>query len=1234
MATFGLFDQFKSAVIALCLLLELLFNMSLSHAQTSPATDDFLYAQKLFKEGYYELCLAQLEAFRQRYPDAQESAETWRMAGDANFALRRYEAAATALRTFEVRYPFHQNIEAARFKLAECLAANEQAAEAASAYERFWAYHPRGEKAPAAQYQAAWLWQKLGETQKARAALYALMENYPQSEQRLPAQLLLLESFAAANEHSRALQEADRLFRSFPQQQLTAQAFFIRGRAQEQVGQLQLAEESYLELLKKFPQSPWTSAANAQLAELQFNRGDLAAALTSLDKAAADTSNRSAKNHFAWRGAEMQLRAGKIADAATALQKFEAVPSDSAANLNYYFTLGQIEEEQGNFSQAAEAYHRVTLFSAALESKSDSAQAQPVSPRQRSFWRGAHMQSDRKNYDAALQLSRQYKSEYPRGQFRDALLFLEARMQHEGHGDLAQAQRLYDELLNTFPRSACVDEAQFELAKIYEAAGELNIARWQWQRFLRLYPASVHAEAAQARLRLLTEFTPVDAPGSMAEISSALLKMQSGTPREEVLLALARLHFNRHEFEAALRHCRPLRAAEAAPEILREAQYLMGASYFSLHEAERLRGREQQAWRDSANFVLHALANDHAADRFSAAAGIILARLNFMPPPPPTTAMLARVDSIFQKHSGHAELEELRLWAAVTRKSLAAPQDTAAQARAQRDLLHMATHDSSHHRNAAWFHLAAWYWQNGDSLNAQRHLAQLETSPVKDVHQAQGQLLKARGLMAQKKYDAAAVELKNLRERYFYSALADSAHALLLRVFILSGRTTEALQTLEAAASLAQNSGDGMAWTRAQVLESAGNYAQAIQSYLRFLETHPQAPEAAAALLATARLTCRAGAVQLASGYYEECLRRFPDTDYSHEARLRLAEIKFDRNDFVNARPLFLEAYNEKPNGPFAQEALKKFILSLYKTKNSGQAETESKKFEELFPDDRDRIAELQYAAGEAALENKDFANAERIFKKLRDYRDTPSGILGDYGLGKALLIQTKTEEALETLTAIPRRYPNNPFLPTVYLGLGDFYQAQKQFDNALAAFNKVVQDSSFDNNYRVAVRSLIDVYDRINLKDRALALARHYVTRFPDDAKTVDLQIKIGMLLIDLAQFDDAIAQLKRLKPFADAATEPEIQYYIGKSHMNAGRFELAISELLRVKFFSKPTKLPWDVIALYDSAICYVRLNNCAMARKLFQQIVREQGAASEFGRFANVKISELGSSCAETN
>ncbi len=1200
----------------------LLLATQTTFAQNSPATDDFLYAQKLFNEGYHELCLAQLEAFRQRYPDAQELAEGWKLIGEANMALRRFAEAETAFRTFEIRYPFHQTIEEMRLRLADSQKAQGHLEHAALTLQRFVALHPRSEKAALAQHNACALLQELGEHQKAREGLYALLENYPESTQRLPAYFLLVKSFSEAGDYARALQEAERMLRSLPENQLEAQTFFMHGRLQEQVGHLQLAEQSYQELLKKFPKGKWAGQALARLAELQFARGDIAAAIASLDLSAHEASALK-QSRLALRKAEMHLQAGQSADAFVALQKFDAVASDSVAKIVYYYTLGNLHEKNGRKAEAVEAYQRGVQLSLATEAASDSTSTAPLHRRQRSLWRGAQTHVDLQQYDTALQWCRQYRREYPNGKFRDAVLYLEGRA-HQAANNLTIAQRLYDELLIDYPKSAYVDDAQFALAETYETAGEMRMAQLQWQRFLQSYPASENAEAARRKLRVLTAASATDSPAALTQLSETLLQAKESASREEFLVSLARLNYERQNYRAAQKYAQLAAENASAAATAREAAYLLGASYLQLHEIERTRPSLQ----DSARLALQSLSAGER-DQFAQKAETLLARTWFLKDTPRTTETLSRADSLLALNEESLDFDFLHLWAASTRKSLSTASDSAASNRIVMALQRVAQNENSIARNEALFELADWYWQRGDSSNAARCLEQMRASKWRDVFDAKGQLLKAKWLAQHKQYDGALATLQRLEQECFYSAFADSAAAMMTRIYITTGRFKEALQSLnnEATETHAHES-DNVDLTRGRLLEATGEHAQAVQAYLRFIANHPNAPEIAAVLLEVARLTLRAGAERLAIGYYEECARRFPGTEHSVEAKFRLADIHYDKGAFEAAQPLYLEAMNEQPNAALAKEALKKWILCLYKTKNFSRAEVEAKKFEEQNKSERASVAEFQYAAGEAALEAKDFVSADRIFRKLgKDYRDTPSGILGDYGLGKALLIQNKTEEALETLTGIPKRYPKHPFLHTAYLGLGDFYSAQQQWDNAIAAFNQVTKDSTFDSNYRLAIRSLLDVYDRMNLKDRALALARHYVARFPEDVKALDLRIKAGLLLIDLLQFDDAIAHLKRLKPFVDASVEPEVQYYIGKSHMNAGRFELAIAELLRVKFFSKPSKLPWDVIALYDAATCYTRINNCSMAKKLFQQIVREQGAASDFGRFANVKVAELG-------
>src|SRR5574341_1461166 len=225
----------RNAGIALvCFFLFFFFRFAFT--QNTPATDDFLYAQKLFNEGYYDLSLSQLRLFLQRYPDAQQAAEAWRLTGEANFALQKFAAAREALETYEIRYPTHPAIEPVRLRLAECFTKQVDPKSAALHYQHFVLLHPKSEKAPEAQYRCAQQWLAANEPEKAREALYRLLEDYSGSDYRLLGHLLLVQSFEDSGDTKRALDEAERLFRSIPENDLTAQAYFVRARLQEAVG--------------------------------------------------------------------------------------------------------------------------------------------------------------------------------------------------------------------------------------------------------------------------------------------------------------------------------------------------------------------------------------------------------------------------------------------------------------------------------------------------------------------------------------------------------------------------------------------------------------------------------------------------------------------------------------------------------------------------------------------------------------------------------------------------------------------------------------------------------------------------------------------------------------------------------------------------------------------------------------------------------------------------------------
>ncbi len=1197
-----------------------------------PGADDFLYAKRLLTEGYHEVAIGQFRSYLAKYPESPQAPEALLAIGQAQVALKDFRAAAETFAQFEARYPTHQLVDQARNQLAECFISLRDYKSAAGTFQRLAFFNSTSSFALAAQYRAASLWIESGDHKKGRELLYKFMEDFPASERRLSAHLLLVESFHKSGDTQRALEEAERLFRRFPTGELTAEAYFVKGRLQEEVGQFQLAEETYTKLTQISSDSVWMPRCQVRLAEFAYMRGDIEKASELFKNASSRLRSVSEKNSTVLRHAEVLIDFRRYDAAQPVLAEFVTASADTAQLLQFYFAQGAIHEQRHDFQKAVQSFEQAIAFRRESENSFNQKNFAWRWPRQRSFLKAAVCELNLDNADRALAFCASYRKEYSpaSGQLTDFALWQEAEIRRQAYQDYSSAARLYQQIIDDIPASPMVDDAQFQLASTYEAMGEKQRAIREYRRLMDTYPASEHYRVAQQRHRLLEEFSPRDDDQTFSAMASLMAKISSREFAGNAKFELGKLALQRHSFENAVTLFTDAAAVEQDNEARRKAMFYLGKTYELLAERAALRqDANAQSFLDSAAAALSGAMSGGEGVTSTDDAGLWFTKVRFSPWSKIVSAdKLPQIDSTLAQHPDAPELDYLRLWAAQTRMSFAGG-DSLQSSRIVLTLQKLAASEKSPLLNEAVFTLARWQLQSRDTTMALQTCGQLLSSSRQDVFIPRAILLRADMLAGLRRYDDAAGLLKEFEQKYFYSAAVDSVRLRRARLLMLAGRYQAAIEAMESSRfGLNPTDGtNGYALERARAYSATENYPLAIRAYLQFLHDQPQAPEAAKALLSAAQLTAKVGARVLAKNYAEECIRRFSGSAESVEAKYFLADLQFGDGKFDEARLLYQDVARESSDDQKKQRASKQAMICVYKTLNGVVAEADLKTFQKTFQNNKDDMAELQYEAGEQALLKKDYETAGRFFNTLRkDYKDTPSGILGDYGLGKSLLMQNKAKDALEILTDIPRRYPDHPFLSTVYLGLGDFYQSQQHWDNAIPSFNKVIADSAFDSNYRLAVRSLINCYDRLGLWDRALGYMRGYLARFPDDEYAFPIKLQIGSFLINLMQYDDAIAHLRKLKPVADAQTEPEIQYYIGKSYMNAGRFELAIPEFLRVKYFSKPTKLPWDVTALYEAGICFMRLKDYEKARELFRRIVREQGAESNFGRFAKEKINEL--------
>ena len=112
----------------------------------------------------------------------------------------------------------------------------------------------------------------------------------------------------------------------------------------------------------------------------------------------------------------------------------------------------------------------------------------------------------------------------------------------------------------------------------------------------------------------------------------------------------------------------------------------------------------------------------------------------------------------------------------------------------------------------------------------------------------------------------------------------------------------------------------------------------------------------------------------------------------------------------------------------------------------------------------------------------------------------------------------------------------------------------------------------------------------------------------------------------MNVGDYDKATEHWESLLPYAESESSAEILFWTGESYFNKGEYARAITEYLKVSFFGKPTKLDWSASAWWKAGNAYEELGEFSKSVLMYDRIILEKGAVSDYGRFAQQRIDSL--------
>ena len=1199
----------------------LLLCLALAAPAADQGRDEFLYARKLFEEGYYDLAAEQLDRCLRDFPGMTDAAEAQYLLGESHLRAGDPEKARAALLKAAIVYPQSPWAPEALFEVGVALEAMGRAGEAAQSYERVQGFYSGHRLAPEGLHRAAALYISAGDTTRAESVISLLIEKYPESEAADAGRLTRAAILASVGNHDAAEQYYEWVATRTTSDSLAAESWLQLGRYRRANWAFDRAAEALRKGIERAASSRQADAIRLELADLLTWQGSpdealktVSPLLTAKDRETLLAAKMEAGDAYYRRGeyqralenyhaaSDLPIGALKAAWTAemlvspeTALERYKKlaprdIPEAAAARLRAAILAAQ----QRRWDESARLWEAVVTRDGAADS-SGRIGYEYLRARQRAGMSIAAavdslkkraaggMWSDEIAYLAYLEavkatgaqpnalppLPEEFFSNYPASPYLDSAL------------------AVYDFQLRQRHRSERLMERMAELSS--RPLGKVTPVQWamDWGDF--------YLDDFKDPVKSIDQFDRVR-DDTTASAGAHLYALQRGTQAYLML------------YEAALwerdRVGSTMYGDSVRSRLTQLKKANLDANAWTLLAAESFRLDIKTANGDSARSAA-ALKRGRELIR-SPSAGVI-----------PTDAILAYL---------YKAVNLDFLDSAAVRELIGIEEGAIPRTRSERLLSGLK------------------YLEVPALAKMGRTSAAVDTARIVANNHPLTVCGAAAKLWLAENPALPAAERMVMLDDYCrnYPYLGDTVELDLLAAELLDsiGKPLESLAAWERAKAAADWGkppldildipDDAARLRRGTALLRAGRYEPAEQEIQALLNFNPGGKSAPAAFLALAQIKQGEGEPADAAASLDSLERRFPFAPETAEGLHLKSRLLMDAANYRAAQLAWrrLAGGNETPDS--IAFYLAQDVVCFHRLNDQDGAKTAAAEYIKRF---KDRTDLDQYKAlfllekGRAYDRAHQYDDAQKQYRAVReDYRMTQWADDAAYSAALSLVSQGKTADGAKALQKFVDDYPDSKLKWDALLSLGlEAYRAER-YPEAASALKQIWDSPEAQRSWKPAFEALVAVYKDSRFWDAALRLTREYLTRFPDTPDDIDRRMDIGWLYLQIGDWDEGIRQYRSLLPLADPEREAEVQYYIGEAFMAKSDFRTAILEFMKVKILGRKTKLDWGVTALYQSGQCYEKLDEKDNAARMYQKIISETGATSNYGRTAQQRLDAM--------
>jgi TolA-binding protein len=452
--------------------------------------------------------------------------------------------------------------------------------------------------------------------------------------------------------------------------------------------------------------------------------------------------------------------------------------------------------------------------------------------------------------------------------------------------------------------------------------------------------------------------------------------------------------------------------------------------------------------------------------------------------------------------------------------------------------------------------------------------------------------------------------------------IVDKLHYGMAWAFLKDGEFKEAIREFQ---KIVKSSEDKIVKASAlcqigDAYQDAGDYAKAQETYDTILKDYAES-------FYGDYVQYQLGVTLLKNSNYDGAImsfltlkKNYPKSKLVDDASYALGLAYFQRQDYNASKEVFQKFLTEYGDSLLRSQAMYLLGTSLYNLGEFTDAIEIFKNVIRNYSSDIDLVQKSEYEIADCFYRLGNEQEAMNRFNTLRaKYPNSRLAAEIVWWLGQYNYVHNNPTQAKRYFSSLIQDFPKSDLLSDAYYALGSISTEEGKYQEALEAFQKVLELDTSDLAGHAAV-AIADIYIKQDKADSAVQAYREVVERYPHLASVI--YPKVGDLFFKNGNFNEALEYYRKSMGVVPLKDTAEIQFKIGETLQSQGRIPESIEEYLKVAYLNADNK-EYAAKAFLRVAKIHEDNENFQEAKAVYHKLVTLEVPES---KYAQERIEEI--------